>query len=74
MLKISGQQDLMNIDTESSLLREIKDILDELRMTELVLKDQCKVIEKLISQLLEAARLHDTHSSVLRYVGRVEEM
>lgn len=56
MLKISGQQDLMNIDTESSLLREIKDILEELRMTELVLKDQCKVIEKLISQLPEAAR------------------
>lgn len=74
MLKISGQQDLMDIDTESSLLREIKDILDELRMIGLVLNDQYKVIETLIDQRPEAEDLRATQSSVFRYLRRVEEM
>lgn len=74
MLKISGQQDLMDIDTESSLLREMKDILDELRMIKLVFIDQKRVIETFPVQESAVADWTVARKSVEIYLYKVRSM
>ncbi|RAH86813.1 hypothetical protein BO86DRAFT_394608 [Aspergillus japonicus CBS 114.51] len=77
MLRISNQQDLMEIDTESGLLREIKDILDELRMIRVVWEDQLKVIEALMVRFSNVPRppaWNVMREPVKRYVEKVQSM
>lgn len=64
----------MDIDTESSLLREIKDILDELRMIKLVFIDQLEVIKTLAVQENAATGLKVARKSVEMYLDKVISM
>ncbi|OJJ94930.1 hypothetical protein ASPACDRAFT_127846 [Aspergillus aculeatus ATCC 16872] len=73
MLHISNQQNLMDIDTESDLLREIKDILDELRMIRVVMEDQLKVIVA-IGKVQDSRVLGGVRESVERYLDKVQSM
>ncbi|RAH47399.1 uncharacterized protein BO95DRAFT_493259 [Aspergillus brunneoviolaceus CBS 621.78] len=80
MLRVSSQQNLMDIDTESDLLREIKDILDELRMIRVVMEDQLKVIAAIRAPFLCAQKSQDprvwddVRESVERYLDKVRSM
>lgn len=64
----------MDINIESSLLREIKDILDELRMIKLVLNDQLKVIDSLLVQENTFIDWTVTRKYVKGYLDRVISM
>ncbi|RAH75043.1 uncharacterized protein BO66DRAFT_425377 [Aspergillus aculeatinus CBS 121060] len=76
MLRVSSQQNLMDIDTESDLLREIKDILDELRMIRVVMEDQLKVIAAIRAPFSHARMSvwDDVRDSVERYLDKVRSM
>ena len=76
----------MDIGTESDLLREIKDILDELRMIRVVMEDQLKVIAAIEAHFLHAKHSQnaqhfpdplvwdDVRESVKRYLDKVRTM
>lgn len=66
----------MDIDTEFSLLREIKDILDELRMIKIVFVDQLKVLETPAVQIntLEGRQRPAAYKSVEMYLDKVISM
>jgi hypothetical protein len=65
MLGHPGQQGRLGINTESYLLREIKDIQDELRMIKFVLVDQHEVLQQLKRLQSFSSRLGEGGSTII---------
>lgn len=74
MLGTSEGADSSDIKMESDLLREIKDIRDELQIMTLIFKDQQQAIDDMIKETGTSPRIRDLLESITGYLRKVDTM